>query len=810
MKNKNILKTQKPSPSDKKPRSRAMRVLLISFLSITLVGLVVGFGAAGFIYFKYSKDLPDVRQLKDYQPSTISRVYSDTDELIAEFYIEKRILAPLEDIPLHLKQAALAVEDSNFYYHFGIDPKAIIRAMITNFQAGHVVEGGSTITQQLSKTLFLSFERSLERKIREAILAIRMELVFTKDEILEMYLNQIYYGHGSYGVEAAARTYFGKTVKDLTIAECALIAGLPKAPNHYSPYKNLEKSVTRRNHAIRRMEHLGFITEQEMEQALSEEVKLGHVVDPVNKAPYFVEYIRQFIQEKYGSNKLYRDGLKIHTTLNYENQVSAQDAVREGLREADKRFGYRGPLKHLDQIGDRKELDTLMADLKSEYQSYNDPYRNYKEEDPELIVEGNIVPGIVTDVDTNEVKVYLGGAGGTIPLENMDWARDPNPRRDVRWSRINNARQALSAGDVILVKLVRQKSEKRWELALEQEPEVQAGLISLDPSNGAIRAMVGGYDFSKSQFNRATQAVRQPGSAFKPIIFAAAIEDGYTPASIVIDSPIIFKEKEDTFDKWKPVNFSEKFYGPTSLRTALTHSRNVVTIKLLQHIGVAKAIEMARRMGIQSEMANNLSIALGSSGVTLYDLVKAYSVFANQGKLIEPVPIRMILNRDNDMIYTPQIESKQVISPGLATIVTDLMQSVVEHGTGRKVRVLNRPLAAKTGTTNNYIDAWFMGFSPELVTGVWVGKDRDEPMGVNETGTRTAVPIWLRYMEEALKGRPVKNFPVSEEVVYMKVDPETGHAASFDDPNARLEMFLRDNLPMKEGELEAILGEDNF
>jgi len=810
MKNKNILKNQKPSPSDKKPRSRAMRVLLISFLSITLVGLVIGFGAAGFIYFKYSKDLPDVRQLKDYQPSTISRVYSDTDELIAEFYIEKRILAPLEDIPLHLKQAALAVEDSNFYYHFGIDPKAIIRAMITNFQAGHVVEGGSTITQQLSKTLFLSFERSLERKIREAILAIRMELVFTKDEILEMYLNQIYYGHGSYGVEAAARTYFGKSVKDLTIAECALIAGLPKAPNHYSPYKNLEKSVTRRNHAIRRMEHLGFITEQEMEQALSEEVKLGHVVDPVNKAPYFVEYIRQFIQEKYGSNKLYRDGLKIHTTLNYENQVSAQDAVREGLREADKRFGYRGPLKHLDQIGDRKELDTLMADLKSEYQSYNDPYRNYKEEDPELIVEGNIVPGIVTDVDTNEVKVYLGGAGGTIPLENMDWARDPNPRRDIRWSRINNARQALSAGDVILVKLVRQKSEQRWELALEQDPEVQAGLISLDPSNGAIRAMVGGYDFSKSQFNRATQAVRQPGSAFKPIIFAAAIEDGYTPASIVIDSPIIFKEKEDTFDKWKPVNFSEKFYGPTSLRTALTHSRNVVTIKLLQHIGVAKAIEMARRMGIESEMANNLSIALGSSGVTLYDLVKAYSVFANQGKLIEPVPIRMILNRDNDMIYTPQIESKQVISPGLATIVTDLMQSVVEHGTGRKVRVLNRPLAAKTGTTNNYIDAWFMGFSPEPVTGVWVGKDRDEPMGVNETGTRTAVPIWLRYMEEALKGRPIKNFPVSKEVVYMKVDPETGHAASFDDPNARLEMFLRDNLPMKEGELEAILGEDNF
>ncbi|MCF8724623.1 penicillin-binding protein 1A [Nitrospina gracilis] len=625
-------------------------MLLLSFLGLTLFGLLIGFAAAGFIYFKYSQGLPDVRQLKDYQPSTISRVYSDNDELIAEFYIEKRILAPLKDIPTHLKQATLAVEDSNFYYHFGIDPKAIIRAMIKNFQAGHVVEGGSTITQQLSKTLFLSFERSLERKIREAILAIRMELVFTKDEILEMYLNQIYYGHGSYGVEAAARTYFGKPVKELTIAECALIAGLPKAPNHYSPYKNLEKSVNRRNHAIRRMAHNGFITEQEKEQALAEEVKLGQVADPVNKAPYFVEYIRQFIQEKYGTNKLYRDGLKIYTTLNYRSQVAAQKAVRDGLREADKRFGFRGPIQRVADLTHRESVDALLTKLNEE--------ADLVDEEKGLFFEGNIIHGVVTRVRQDHANVYLGGAQGIIELEDMDWAREPNTRLDIRWSRIKNARHALSIGDVILAKLGQKQSASEWNLSLEQEPEVQAGLISLDPTNGHIKAMVGGYDFKKSQFNRATQAVRQPGSAFKPIIFAAAIEDGYTPASIVIDSPIIFKEKEDTFDKWKPVNFSEKFYGPTSLRTALTHSRNVVTIKLLQHTGVPKAVEVARRLGIDSSMANNLSIALGSSGVTLYELVKAYAVFANQGRRIDRAgsnPLhqqstgrRHLLRRDTD------------------------------------------------------------------------------------------------------------------------------------------------------------------
>jgi len=405
----------------------------------------------------------------------------------------------------------------------------------------------------------------------------------------------------------------------------------------------------------------------------------------------------------------------------------------------------------------------------------------------------------VTQVSTGEAEVYLGIGEGTIPLKNMDWARKPNVKEDSRFSRIKSVHRALSPGDIVLAKLIRQLpgAIPGWELALEQEPEVQAGLMSLDPSNGHIKAMVGGYDFAKSQFNRATQAVRQPGSAFKPIIYAASLQEGFTPASIIIDSPVIFKEKEDTFDKWKPVNFEKRFYGPTSIRTALTHSRNVVTIKLLQNIGVSKAIDLARALGINSHLENNLSIALGSSGVTLFELVSAYSVFANNGVHIDPIPVRYIKNRKDEVIFTAEPFGTQAISPGLAYLITNLMESVVQEGTGSKVKGLNRPVAAKTGTTNNYIDAWFLGYTPERVTGVWVGKDQDETMGVNETGARAAIPIWYQFMKEALEGLPVKNFQVPEDVTFVKIDPKSGTLADFDDAQAEFEVFLKDNLPEK-------------
>ena len=796
---KKSLENQKPITfKKKKKRSKLGKILIVTFYSITLFCLIAGFAGASFIYFHYSQDLPDVRELKNYHPSTITQIYSDGDEKVAEFYIEKRIMVPLEDIPLALKQATLAVEDSNFYYHLGIDPKAIFRAFITNMKAGRVVEGGSTITQQLSKTLFLSRERTLPRKIREAILSVRLELVFTKDEILEMYLNQIYYGHGSYGVEAAARTYFGRGVADITIAECAMIASLPKAPNHYSPYKDPKRARKRRNHTIRRMSYLSFITKSEGESALNEEFHLGEVTSMLNRAPYFVEHIRQFLEEKYGSSKLYRGGLKVYTTLDMDLQESAQKSVIKHLRIADKRYGYRGALDNWDLS--RGELSIQEALIKM---------NRFKE--GEGITAGKIIKGVVVSVNEKQVSVFLGPDEGTIDIRDMNWARPPNTRLDGRWARIKRPSEALHPGDLILVKPLRiLEGSLGWALALEQEPDVEGSLVSLDPKTGQVKAMVGGYSFAKSQFNRAVQAIRQPGSAFKPIIYAAAVKEGFSPASIIIDSPIIFKEKEDAFDKWKPVNFEEKFYGPTSLRTALTHSRNVVTVKLMQNIGIKGTIKLAKSLGITSNMEQNLSISLGSSGLTLFQLTSAYSAFANNGTLIKPRSIRSIQNRKGEILYTAKPEITQPISPGVAYTITSLLQSVVEHGTGKKVKVLNRPVAGKTGTTNNFVDAWFMGYTPELVTGVWVGKDKDEPLGRNETGSRAAIPIWLQFMQEALANKPVTNFQMPSEIQYLKILPETGEITSFGEPGSQFEIFLQDHLPDNVQPFPESFPEDTF
>ena len=795
-KKKNPRKTRKKKLT--KERSNFKKILMISFLSIFLICLTAGFIGAGFIYFHFSKDLPDVRKLKDHQPSTITQIYSDKDEKIAEFYIEKRIIVSLENIPLVLKQATLAVEDSNFYYHFGIDPKAIFRAFITNLKAGYVVEGGSTITQQLTKTMFLSREKTLPRKIKEAILAVRLELVFSKDEILELYLNQIYYGHGTYGVEAAARTYFGKSVKELTIAECAMIASLPKAPNNYSPYRNPKKARKRRNHVIRRMADVSFITTEQAKTSLQEDFHLGEVQEMLNKAPYFVEHVRRILENKFGSSKLYRAGLKVYTTLNMEMQESAQRAIKENLRNADKRYGYRGSLGTVDLS--RGEIAVQNAMLKQNSFS-----------EVQGIEIGSTINGTVMSVGETQAWVILGAEDGYLDIKNMNWARKPNPNVDGRWAKIKRPNEAIAAGDMIQVKVLGRKQDgSGWSLALEQEPEVEAALVSLDPLTGHVKAMIGGYDFYKSQFNRAVQAIRQPGSAFKPIIYAAAINEGFAPSSIIIDSPIIFKEKEDAFDKWKPVNFEEKFYGPTSLREALAHSRNVVTVKLMQKIGIKSSIRLARSLGISSNLEENLSIALGSSGITLYELTSAYSAFANMGTLIKPAAIRSIKSRSGEVLFSAVPEITQPITPGTAHIITSLMKSVIQNGTATKVRALKRPVAGKTGTTNNYVDAWFMGYTPELVTGVWVGKDKDEPLGRNETGSRVAIPIWLQFMQEALANQPKINFSVPKDIQFLKVQSESGEPAKFGDTDSKFELFSQDFLPEKEQPFARQYEEESF
>jgi len=791
-------KRKKPGKKKIKEKSKLRKILIISFFSIGLLCLTIGFIGAGFIYFYFSKDLPDVRQLKVYQPSTITQIYSDSDDKIAEFYIEKRIIVELENIPLSLKQATLAVEDSNFYYHFGIDPKAIFRAFITNIKAGHVVEGGSTITQQLTKTMFLSRERTLPRKIKEAILAVRLELVFTKDEILEMYLNQIYYGHGTYGVEAAARNYFGKSVKDLTIAECAMIASLPKAPNNYSPYRNPKRARKRRNHVIRRMENISFINQEEAELALQEDFHLGKVEKMLNKAPYFVEHVRRILEEKFGSNKLYRAGLKVYTTLNMNMQESAQRAIKENLLIADKRYGYRGSLGTVDITQGERVVRNAMI-----------KQNGFLEE--ENIKAGDIIYGAVIKVGKSQAWVILGQEDGYLNIKDMNWARKPNPNLDGRWTKIKNPNEAISVGDLIIVKVLgRKQGGLGWSLSLEQEPEVEGALVSLAPENGQVKAMVGGYDFKKSQFNRSVQAIRQPGSAFKPIIYAAAINEGYSPSSIIIDSPIIFKEKQDAFDKWKPVNFEEKFYGPTSLREALAHSRNVVTVKLMQKIGIKSTIRLAKKLGISSKLEENLSISLGSSGMTLYELVSAYSAFANMGNRIKPTVIRNIKSRSGEVLFSSIPEITQPISPGTAHIITSLMKSVVKNGTAKKVKALKRPVAGKTGTTNNYVDAWFMGYTPDLVTGVWVGKDKDEPLGRNETGSRAAIPIWLQFMQEALANKPIINFPVPSDIQFLKVQSKSGEPAKYGDTDSNFEIFSQNFLPEKEQPFTSMYQEENF
>ena len=789
---------KRPEKKKIKGKFNLRKILIISFFSVVLLCLTLGFIGAGFIYFYFSKDLPDVRQLKVYQPSTITQIYSDSDDKIAEFYIEKRIIVELENIPLSLKQATLAVEDSNFYYHFGIDPKAIFRAFLTNIKAGRVVEGGSTITQQLTKTMFLSRERTLPRKIKEAILAVRLELVFTKDEILEMYLNQIYYGHGTYGVEAAARNYFGKSVKDLTIAECAMIASLPKAPNNYSPYKNPKRARKRRNHVIRRMANISFINQEEAKLALQEDFHLGKVEKMLNKAPYFVEHVRRILEEKFGSSKLYRAGLKVYTTLNINMQESAQRAIKKNLLIADKRYGYRGPLGTVDITQGERAIQNAMIKK-----------NGFLEE--ENIKAGDIIYGAVMKVGKSQVWVILGQEDGYLDIKDMDWARKPNPNLDGRWAKIKNPNEAISIGDLIIIKVLgRRQDGLGWSLSLEQEPEVEGALISLTPENGQVKAMVGGYDFKKSQFNRSVQAIRQPGSAFKPIIYAAAINEGYSPSSIIIDSPIIFKEKQDAFDKWKPVNFEEKFYGPTSLREALAHSRNVVTVKLMQKIGIKSTIRLAKSLGISSKLEENLSISLGSSGMTLYDLVSAYSAFANMGNRIKPTVIRNIKNRREEVLFSSIPEITQPISPGTAHIITSLMESVVKNGTAKKVKALKRPVAGKTGTTNNYVDAWFMGYTPDLVTGVWVGKDKDESLGRNETGSRAAIPIWLQFMQEALANKPIINFPVPSDIQFLKVQSKSGEPAKFGDIDSNFEIFSQEFLPKKEQAFTSIFQEENF
>ena len=730
------------------------------FVVFIIVIIFAGAISAIGIYLYLNENLPKISQLSDYRPPVITTVYSDDNRKIAEFYHERRIIVPFSEIPSMLTNAFIAAEDSRFYIHQGIDFLSIMRAFFKNIEAGAIVQGGSTITQQVAKSFLLTPERSYTRKTKEALLAYKINKTFTKENILFLYLNQIYLGHGAYGVEAASQNYFGKSVGELNLAESAMLAGLPQAPSKYSPFKSPEKAKQRQIYVLNRMVAEEYITNIQATEAINTKLDIKPRRNwYIEKVPYYTEYVRRYVDKKYGEEALYDGGLQIHTAVNIDMQKIAIEEINNGLFAMDKRQGYRGPLKYLTPEENEAFSNEIAGSLGAGH-----------------LMQGDIVKGVVIDVDnkSNLATVRIGSKMGTIDIKDMKWARKPDPAIPYFKARIYHPGEALQTGAVILVKVAGQiDNSDLYKLSLEQTPIAQAALISIEAGTGMVKVMVGGKDFKSSQFNRAIQSRRQPGSAFKPIVYAAAIDKGFTPASIIIDSPVVLEDIEHDFT-WKPRNYKETFYGPTLLREALAKSRNVVTIKILQDIGIDYVIDYAKKLGVTSKLSRDLSIALGSSGLSLLEVATVYSVFNNQGYLVKPVFITKILDRDGKILEEAVSYRKRVIDKSTAYIMTNLLESVVKHGTGHRARALKRPVAAKTGTTNNLFDAWFVGYTPRYITGVWIGFDEGGSLGKSETGSRAASPVWLAFMKRVLADKPVRIFQVPEGVVFSKIDAETG------------------------------------
>ena len=750
----------KRSPAYKRMPGKRHPLRWVAFVLTTVVmsGVVAAGLALVVFYIELERALPSTQSLKNYHPPLVSSVYAADGSLIGEFYTERRYLVPLQEIPPHLVKAFLASEDVRFYEHGGVDLLGIIRASLRNLEAGEIVQGGSTITQQVVKSLLLSPEKTWMRKLKEAVLAYRIDHALSKDEILYLYLNQIYFGAGAYGVEAAARTYFEKPVGELTLAQAALLAGLPKAPSRFSPIQNFSVAKDRQEYVLKRMAEVGFITSEEARKALAEPLRFAKPKHWTLKAlNSFTEEVRRQVEARYGREGLYREGLSIYTTMDGRAQEIAQKALDVGLRELDKRHTrYRGVNLNVPKEDWPNTLKILAA-------------RNGE------MTQGQVVAALVTSYDpkTRVCQLQVGSIPGKLPPSGWEWTQVSDKR----------ATRLFRPGDVIRVRLDKLQEDKSWLTVLEQDPGMEGSLMAMVPETGKVLCMIGGRDFEKSQFNRCTQAIRQPGSAFKPVIYAAALDKGYTEASILIDSPVVFDD-HSLKGPWKPANYDEQFWGPILLRKALIHSRNVVTVKLLSQIGVNYAVNYARQLGITSPLTPTLSLALGASGVSLQELITAYSPFVNQGERVEPYLIERICDRKGRLLEEHQVARESVISPQTAYLMTHLLQGVIEEGTGKKAKELGKPAAGKTGTTNEMKDAWFIGYTPSILAGVWVGyDDHTLSLGKGETGGRAACPIWLYFMKEWLKDEPVESFPIPPGVVFAKVNGGSGMVTRADDPN---------------------------
>jgi penicillin-binding protein 1A len=759
--------------NERKPAFSWVRGVLFAFLGIGLCALAFGTVVLVAFYTQMDRSLPSVQSLKDYHPPIVSSMYAADGSLIGEFYAERRVLLPLADMPTQLIQAFLAAEDSRFFEHPGLDFVGIMRAMLKNMRAGEIVQGGSTITQQVAKSLLLTPERTWTRKLKEAILAYRIDHYLTKDETLYIYLNQIYLGEGAYGVEAAAQTYFGKHVHELDLAECALLAGLPQAPSRYSPIRHFDHARERQHYVLQQMASLDHITTKEAGDAFQEKLQFATPKRwGLKDMNYFTEQVRRDIEARYGHDALYKQGLQIYTTLDPNAQAMAEKALDRGLRELDKRHGYRGAHQSIPQKKWREFTQGLVT--------------NNKE-----LAQNRVVEALVTGFD-QKGKFYqldLGAAKGQLPASATNWAAS------------RRTGGLFQPGDAILVKLERHLEKQQpptWVVSLEQEPEVQGALMAMNHHTGAVVCMVGGRDFEESQFNRAVQAIRQPGSSFKPIVYAAALDHGFSPASVLMDTPISFGD-HSLQGRWTPANYDNRFWGPILLRNALIHSRNVVTVKLLQAIGVNTVRDYAKRLGINSPLTPNLSLALGASGLTLWEMLTAYSTFADQGERSDPYMVERVLDRHGQPLEQHQLRQEAVISPQTAYLMTHIMQGVIEEGTGRRARKLGRPAAGKTGTSNDLKDAWFMGYTPSILAGVWMGYDDvDLTLGNGETGGHAACPVWLYFMEDYLKDTPIEVFPVPSDIVFAKVSAQGG-GRSEDQPEGGgrmvTEAFRKDQLP---------------
>jgi penicillin-binding protein 1A len=821
---------------------RAFRIIFRVGLVLTL-GVGIGAAIVGLrVYRRFASDLPShLDMVTDYRPLRASQVFSADGELIGQFYVEKRVLLPIEKIPPIVKQSFVAAEDNRFYTHGGIDYQGIARAAWANLRAGHVVQGGSTITQQVAKLLIVGQERSLARKLREAMLAHRIEQTLTKDQILGIYLNHVYLGHGAYGIAAAAAAYFGKDVVDLSPAEAAMLAGLPKAPGRATPFHDFARAQARQHYVIGQMQELGFLSPAQADTArrealvlVSRERNLTNVA-----APYFVETIRRHVADNYGDEELLERGLHIYTTLDMRKQRVAEAALRAGLEDLQRRVGFQGPIGHLDEeqrrrllkgrprpfgptgylLDDGEQDDHLLigeppaavidATKPGAGARLSEPMAKYavgeawaarRKADAEARKKGANAPVFPVDPDTTYAAVVT-AAGKKITLASGGLSVGLEPADEARLGASDTRAARVQVGDVLPVRFrsvpsANPRKPPTLVAALAASPEIQGALIAVDPANGHLVSMVGGYDYGKSQFNRAVQAHRQIGSAMKPFIYATALDHGMNELTIKYDAPIKFKTASGV---WAPHNYKRDYLGPLTLRTAIAKSVNTVSAQLVAQMGVDSVIETMRKLGIRSTLPHALSLALGTADLTLEEVAYGIATFPAGGEQVTPVFITKVTDADGKVLEEhadpPPGTRARKLSPETAYIVTDLMKGVVEIGTAKKARELGRPAAGKTGTSTNYRDAWFFGFTPDLLCGVWVGRDDFKPVAHDATGGQVALPIWLAYMKEAEKGRPVRDFAVPPGVMFARADPDKGVPAAPSKLGSRLTPFKRGTLP---------------